>query len=107
MTLYKNIVLTIGFFAPLITFGQDTLTRTGKYSGKDIYVQNPSLINKTDTLWTAKKVFVNNNLVLSGPELNKSAFSIPLTKLNFKTGDNVTIKIIQAKTGRQVKILNP
>ena len=88
MKFFKNIVLTIVSFSPLFTFGQDTLTRTGKYSGKDIYVQNSTLINKTDTLWTAKKVFVNDNLVLSGQELHKLAFSIPLTKLNFRGGNS-------------------
>jgi len=88
-----------------ISLQTDTLILTGSFNGIDLYVQNPmTLINK-DTLWTAQQVFVNDSLVLSTNDLKKTAFSIPLTKLNFKQGDKVVIMICQSKSNR-VKILH-
>jgi len=82
------------------------LVVTGNYSGKDVYIQNPNKIIGKDTLWTAQKVFVNDQLIFTEKQLQTTAFAIPLTKLGFKNGDKIILKIIQIKINR-VKILNP
>lgn len=82
----------------------NSLIIEGKYEGKNVYVINPRRIVGKDTLWTALKVFVNNQLILSEDSLKKDAFEIPLTKLNLKNGDPVSVKILQ-RSGNKVRII--
>lgn len=82
----------------------DSLNIEGKYQGKNLYAVNPKNIIGKDTFWTAQKVFVNNQLILSEDSLKKDAFEIPLTKLNLKTGDPVSVKIFQ-RSGNKVRII--
>lgn len=83
----------------------DTMLIKGNYFGKNLYVQNPSLIKGVDTIYTAQQVIVNDSLLLNSMQLQKSAFAIPLTKLHLKEGDAIVIKIVQWNFNR-VKVLN-
>jgi hypothetical protein len=87
------------------TFKLDTMLIKGNYFGKNLYVQNPRLVNDNDTIYTAQQVLVNDSLVLNSTQLQKRAFTIPLTKLHLKEGDAIVVKIVQWNFNR-VKILN-
>ncbi|MBI3517926.1 MAG: hypothetical protein HY062_01030 [Bacteroidetes bacterium] len=87
-------------------FKTDTLRLTGKYFKQNVYAINPFMIQGKDTIWTAQQVIVNDSLILNSTQLRKNAFAIPLTKLNFKEGDPIVVKIVQWNFNR-VKILNP
>jgi len=82
----------------------ESLIIEGKFQGKNLYVINPKTITGKDTFWTAQKVYVNNQLILVEDSLKKDAFEIPLTKLNLKNSDPVSIKIHQ-RPGNKVRIL--
>ncbi len=109
--LFARILVTVLFIslnnqAKAQNYKLDTMFLKGKYFGKNLYVQNPQLIQGNDTIYTAQQVLVNDSLVLNYTQLQKSAFAIPLTKLHLKEGDDIEVKIVQWNFSR-VKILNP
>ncbi len=59
-------------------------------------MQNTQIIVGKDTIYKTQQVLVNDSLVLNYMQLQKSAFAIPLTKLNLKESTPITIKIIQS-----------
>ncbi len=73
---------------------------SGKYQGKNLYVQNPFASDRVT--YCADRVFVNNELILSGPAV--SAFEIDLSYLPLDTP--ITIKIVH-KDGCSPLIVNP
>jgi len=73
----------------------------GKYTGKDVFVQNPPPEN--GSLFCTQRVLVN------GKEIsfeNESAFKIDLRSLNFKIGDSVNIVIIHRNNCRPKVIID-
>ena len=111
MRLFIHLIITtlfIGFNVCIKAqsyYELDTMLLKAKYFSKNIYAQNPRLIQGKDTFYTAQQVLVNDSLVLNSMQLYKSAFAIPLTKLHLKDGDAITVKIVYWNFDR-VRILN-
>lgn len=77
-----------------------TITLSGAYQGKNLYVQNPFTGNLKD--FCTEDVYVNDVKVLSSPR--SSAYEIDLSHLS--NGADVTVRITH-KGDCQPKILNP
>ena len=79
-------------------FSSEVLIITGKYTGKDLYVQNPML---PDNHFSTEQVYVNESLVLSYPMT--SAYTIDLSFLDLN--ESVEVKIVH-KESYYPKIVN-
>jgi hypothetical protein len=79
-------------------FSSEVLIITGKYTGKDLYVQNPML---PDNHFSTEQVYVNESLVLSYPMT--SAYTIDLSFLDLN--ELVEVKIVH-KEHYHPKIVN-
>ncbi len=79
----------------------DTLTVSGKYSGKDIFVKNKFSDGEG---FTVQAVLLNNEVTTG--EYNQSAFQIKLSETKAKIGDKLIIALVYQK-GRVPIVLNP
>ena len=82
--------------------GTTTLTLTGIYQGKNLYVQNP--FDKDMKTFCSKEVWVNDIKLKDSSITSKSAYEIDLSHLPLNS--TVTIQIIHS-TFCKPKILNP
>ena len=100
----KKILLILNLvFSSIFCAAQESkLDLTGKYLGKNIYVQNP--FAGTDTSFCTVKVLVNGKE--TNDEIYSSAYEIDLKKFNFNYGDSVNIQIIH-KADCKPKVMHP
>jgi hypothetical protein len=80
-----------------------TLVVEGKYQNKNIYVQNTFAGQGVGFCTYA--VYVNGQL--TNDEINSTAFEIDLEQYQFKTGDNLSIRIDHKDGCTPPRILNP
>lgn len=76
------------------------LVTRGVYQGKNLYVQNPLILDKTN--FCTRRVYVNQKLIIDNPMT--SAYEINLSFLNLN--DTLEIKIVHS-AGCAPKIINP
>lgn len=82
---------------------QGKLELSGQYVGENLYFQNPE--DGDGFGFCVDSVFINN-LKYVDSTLNKSAFELPLSKLNLILGSTLDIKVYH-KSGCKPKVLNP
>ncbi|HNW96891.1 MAG TPA: hypothetical protein PKK00_00605 [Bacteroidales bacterium] len=97
-------IIAIAFliFSYVLGFAQDSLVFKGHYSGKNLYVLNPSC--GKDTIFTVSKVLVNREPTKD--EIKSNSFEIDFSLLDLNNDENVEIKIFY-KSGCKPKIINP
>jgi sulfite reductase alpha subunit-like flavoprotein len=101
--LILGVVLSIALHAQEIaTIDYDTLTISGKYSGKNIFVKNQFSENEGEG-FSVQSILLNNEVTVG--KYDQSAFEIKLQSSDRKVGDDLTIAIIYMK-GRAPKVLN-
>lgn len=94
------LVLTI-FFVSASLFAQDrSISLSGVYKGKNLYVQNPFAGNMED--FCTKDVYINGELKMQ--DIKSSAYEVDLSFL--KMGDPVIVKINHSDDCKP-KVLNP
>ena len=102
----KYLFFIVGFALSLTSFSQeesieyDTLTLTGTYSGKNIFVKNQ--FSQTEG-FTVQSVIVNKKI--TNGEYNQSAFEIKLSEMVSAEGESLEITIVYLK-GKVPVILN-
>lgn len=96
----KKVLVTVSFLhITVLAALAGTITLSGVYQGKNLYVQNPFTSDMKQ--FCTQEVYVNNVKVITNP--TSSAFEIDLSSL--KINDPVTIKIVH-KDDCKPKILN-
>lgn len=95
----KLLILLVEFFVALQAKAGE-ITLTGVYLGKNLYVQNPFIVEKMK--YCTESVFLNGRQIITNPK--NSSFEIDLSK-NAINGA-ITIKIIHSD-GCKPKIINP
>lgn len=97
----KSVIVALVLIFGILSFGFGAeISLTGTYQGKNIFVQNPFLLEAKE--YCTNEVYVNNKLVLSHPRL--SAFEIDLS--SFSLNSQIEIKIVY-KDECGPKIVNP
>jgi hypothetical protein len=87
-----------------VTFSQDSLVLQGHYSGKNLYVINPTVVVGRDSSFCVKKVAVNN--LTTKDEIHSNSFQVDFSQLGIQTGTTVKICITYGK-GCTPTVVNP
>ncbi|HTL80520.1 MAG TPA: hypothetical protein VL651_02385 [Bacteroidia bacterium] len=84
----------------------ETLTMTGTFQRKNIYIENPMVKCLDSSMtFTTKQVIINDSIDTKD-EINSTAYEIDLIHMNFKSNDRIEIRIIYI-SGFPPKVLNP
>jgi len=99
------IVILLGtatvFSQEIKTIDYDTLTLSGKYTGKNLFVKNP--FGGDDDGFTVKSVIIDDEIY--DEAIDQSAFELKFNERNKKIDDDMNIMIIHLK-GSKPDVLN-
>ena len=99
----KQLVFLMSVFSFCIVSHAGIIVVEGKYQNKNIYIQNA--YTQAGVGYCVFAVYVNGKL--TNDEINATAFEIDLAQLQFKYGQEVTIKILHKDGCNPPRVLNP